>query len=60
MNHNQIVKYIWDGALKSAKHKEEIYPDELGPWSSFEWGMMNGKLSALRWILGEDWDMLDT
>ena len=60
MNHNQIVKYIWDGALKSAKHKEEIYPDELGPWSSFEWGMMNGKLSALRWVLGEDWDMLDT
>lgn len=60
MNHNQIIKYIWDGALKSAKHKEEIYPDELGPWSSFEWGMMNGKLSALRWVLGEDWDMLDT
>jgi hypothetical protein len=26
----------------------------------FEWGMMNGKLSALRWVLGDDWDMLDT
>lgn len=60
VNQNQIVKYIWDGALQSAKHKEEMYPNELGPWSSFEWGMMNGKLSALRWVLGEDWDMLDT
>ena len=23
-------------------------------------GMWNGKLSALRWVLGEDWDFLDT
>lgn len=34
--------------------------DNLGPYSDFEWGMINGKLSALRWVLGEDWDMLDT
>jgi hypothetical protein len=27
---------------------------------TFEWGMVNGKLSALRWVLGDDWDMLDT
>jgi hypothetical protein len=59
-NHNQIVKYIWDGALKSARNKESMYPDELGPWTDFEWGMLNGKLSALRWILGDEWDMLDT
>ena len=26
----------------------------------FEWGMLNGKLSTLRWVLGEDWDILDT
>ena len=28
--------------------------------NDFEWGMINGKLSALRWVLGDDWDMLDT
>lgn len=28
--------------------------------NDFEWGMLNGKLSAIRWVLGEDWDMLDT
>ncbi len=32
----------------------------LGPYTKFEWGMINGKLSALRWVLGDEWDFLDT
>lgn len=55
-----IVDEIWDGMVAAMKSAEEQYPDELGPWTDFEWGMLSGKLSAIRWMLGDDWDMLDT
>lgn len=44
------------------KRVEEAYtqPGELGPYTDFELGMLNGKLSALRWVLGSKWDFLDT
>jgi hypothetical protein len=52
---------IFKGARKAAKRVErELGPESSGPWSDFEWGMINGKLSALRWVLGDEWDMLDT
>lgn len=57
---NMIVDTIWDGMIASMKKTEDEFPDELGPWDDFEWGMINGKLSAIRWMLGEEWDMLDT
>ncbi|GIP30940.1 PIN domain-containing protein [Paenibacillus sp. J2TS4] len=56
-----IQRDIWEGALRSAARVEERFGlDDLGPWDDFEWGMINGKLSALRWVLGDEWDMLDT
>ena len=56
-----IQRDVWEGALKAAAKTEKKYGKEnLGPWTDFEWGMINGKLSALRWVLGDDWDMLDT
>ncbi|AOT05787.1 PIN domain-containing protein [Arthrobacter sp. U41] len=33
---------------------------QLGPYTDFEIGMLNGKMSALRWVLGSEWDFLDT
>jgi hypothetical protein len=56
----ECVESIWNGALKSAKRVEDTYgPDSL-IWNDFEWGMLNGKLSALRWMFGEEWDSLYT
>ena len=51
----------WKKALAAAKRTEdEVGLDNLGPRDDFEWGMLNGKLSALRWVLGDEWDVLDT
>lgn len=55
-----IVKDIWEGALSSAKKVEEKYGVENLIFDDFEWGMINGKLSALRWVSGYEWDNLDT
>ena len=56
-----IAPDIWKGALAAAKQIETKYGEEsLWHESDFEWGMLNGKVSALRWLTGDDWDMLDT
>ncbi|MDP2214092.1 PIN domain-containing protein [Phenylobacterium sp.] len=59
-NSRFITRDIWKGARAAAKRVEEEYAGNLGPWSDFEWGMINGKLSAIRWAMGDEWDMLDT
>ncbi|MFG0408078.1 PIN domain-containing protein [Pseudomonas sp. FYR_11] len=56
-----LVDSIWEGMIAAMKRAEEdLGEEELGPWTDFEWGMINGKLSAIRWVLGDEWDMLDT
>ncbi|MBY3441760.1 PIN domain-containing protein [Rhizobium laguerreae] len=56
-----ISRDIWASALAAAKRTEdEVGVENLGPWNDFEWGMINGKLSAIRWVLGAEWDFLDT
>ena len=52
---------IWKQACSAARELEEKHGEEfLIPESDFEWGMINGKLSALRWVCGDEWDFLDT
>ena len=52
---------VWTGSLAEAERIRQKYGEEnLGPYSDYEWGVLNGKLSALRWVMGCEWDMLDT
>lgn len=52
---------VWLEAQEAASKIEAKYPkSELGPHSDFEWGLINGKLSALRWVTGDEWNFLDT
>jgi hypothetical protein len=58
---NHTIDELWKGAQKSGKKAErKLGQGNFGPWPDFEWGMINGKLSALRWMLGEEWDELYT
>lgn len=56
------VEKLRDIAGPARQRIEAAYPDpgQLGPFTDFELGMLNGKLSALRWVLGSEWDFLDT
>lgn len=64
-NKKSHAKLIVDSIYKSAKDaarrvEKRRGKENLGPWSDFEWGMISGKLSAIRWMLGDEWDMLDS
>ena len=54
------VVNLLDQARKAARRIERKYGKANLGWDDFEWGMINGKLSALRWVMGSEWDILDT
>lgn len=53
-------KEIEEKRKEAVKKIEEKYPEVLEGFDDWECGYWNGVLGALRWVLGEEKDFLDT
>jgi hypothetical protein len=58
-----VPEEIIEGMLKSREKAEERYGKQSlmeNMKSDWDWGYLSGKVAAIRWVLGLEWDVLDT